>query len=73
MSLSSSVQKTKIYDESSFQQSQQLLTQEKSFDYTAFSSQVRTLVQSKTFEFKSLMHRSVQDIVDIRLCLAEVL
>lgn len=73
MSFIDSTQVTELFDEISSQLSQQLLTQEiQEFDYAVLTPQVRTLVQSKTSELKSLMRRSVQDIIEIGQKLTEV-
>ncbi|MDZ8091523.1 MAG: DUF3102 domain-containing protein [Nostoc sp. DedQUE05] len=64
---------TELYDEQSFEQSQQKLTQEvQGFDYAVLSPQVRIVVQGKTSELKSLMRKTAQDIIDIGQKLIEV-
>jgi hypothetical protein len=72
MSFSDSRQMTEHYDKPLSEQSQQLLTQKKGFDYAVLTPKVRILVQGKTSELKSLMRRSVQDIIDIGQKLTEV-
>ncbi|MDJ0618191.1 MAG: DUF3102 domain-containing protein [Calothrix sp. MO_192.B10] len=72
MSFSDSEQVTEFHNRLSSKQLQQLSTQEKGFDYNVLSPKVQIIVQDKTSELKSLMRRSIQDIIDIGQKLIEV-
>ncbi len=72
MSFTDSVQTTEPHHESSTASPQQLTSEIQSFDYTVLTPEVRTVIQNKTSELKTLMRRSVQDIIDIGQKLIEV-